>query len=259
MLDPEKLKIFIQDILVNQGITNRQGYTKRSGFLYFHEHYEIEERCVAQSFFNERSCRILRDNGEIIDSDFLKAVVQTFYNWETVAYEDITESQILNFCHVFNIPVRNEETHWCILDELQSDTVEETPEDDAIARWRAEYQSFIARHLPEERTVGRWSAERYRNLRSTLAEIMSREYGNTYATETQYPEDLARLAGFDLESYMQHRQVRLSEDIRHLYTESENTPPFTCSWDDNPWLSNEEMHEEDLIDWNSPEWTELNI
>ena len=269
MLDASKVKRFINESLINLEITDHHGHIIHDGIRFFSEHYEIDEDNVALSFFDERHCLLLISDGEIVDNERLKEFVRDRQRWAAYEYEDVTEEQILNFCHIFGIEARNETTHWCILDELQQSAYYEEHLRDAINdRWRAAYEEY----------TGRWSTEHRVGVANTLALAMARHYGRDYYSDRdelgydlvadhdgwestpEYLRDMASMPDMDFAAYGHNSSLRLATEIRRLYTEDDADPAMINPWSsENPWAEYEAMHEEDFIDWNAPEWTELNI
>ena len=268
MLDASKVKRFIRESLINLGITDHHGHTTHDGIRFFSEHYEIDEDNVIIEFFDEQRCVLLISDGEIVDNERLKEFVRDSQRWAIYDYENVTEEQILNFCHIFGIEARNETTHWCILDELQQSTYYEEHLRDAINdRWRTAYEEY----------TGRWSTDRRVGIANTLAAAIARHYGRDYSgrdepdydlvadhdgwgSSPEYLHEMASMPGMDLAAYDRNGGLRLSTAIRRLYTEDDVDRTMINPWSSvNPWVEHEAMYEEDLIDWNAPEWTELNI
>lgn len=218
MLDASKVKRFINENLINLGITDRRGYVTHEGIRFFSEHYEIDEENVVSAFFDERRCLLLISDGEIVDNERLKEFVRDSRRWAVYDYENVTEEQILNFCHIFGIETRDETTHWCIFDELQQSTYYEEHLRDVIDdRWHNAYEEYMsALHQRIDEHIGRWSTEHMTGIANTLASAIARQYGRDY------------YSGRDKPSY-------------------------------NLVVEHKAMQEEDFIDWNTPEWTELNI
>ena len=280
MLDASKVKRFINESLINLGITDRRGYVTHEGIRFFSEHYEIDEGNVVSAFFDERRCLLLISDGEIVDNERLKEFVRDSQRWAVYDYENVTEEQILNFCHIFGIEARDEATRWCILDDLQqSPHFEEDLRDvRGSDRWRAAYEEYMsALHRRRDEHTGRWSAERMTGITNTIASAIARQYGrdysgrdelgydiaaphDTWGSSSEYLRDIASIPGMDIAAYRRSNGIRLSSEIRRLYTEDDIDPTMINPWpSENPWAEHEAMHEEDLIDWDAPEWTELNI
>ena len=282
MLDAAKVKRFITESLFHLGITDRRGYVTHDGIRYFSEHYDIDEGNVVSAFFDERRCLLLISDGEIVDNERLKEFVRDSQRWAVYDYENVTEEQILNFCHIFGIEAREEASRWCILDELQQERprYEEDLRDVRGAdRWRSAYEEYMTElHRRRDGYTGRWSAERMTGVRNTLASAIARHYGRDYYDDRdepgydipaphdmwdstpEYLHDIASIPGMDLAAYGHTNGIRLATEIRRLYTEDDVDPAMINPWSsENPWAEHEAMHEEDFIDWNAPEWTELNI
>ena len=280
MLDALKVKRFITESLFHLGITDRCGYVTHAGFRFFAEHYDIDEGNVVAALFDEHRCLLLISDGEIVDNERLKEFVRDSQRWAVYDYENVTEAQILNFCHIFGIEARDEPARWCILDELQQSPHFEEDLRDVRGgdRWRAAYEEYMsALHRRRDEPAGRWSAERMTGIGNTLASAMARHYGRDYSgrdeigydlvadhnrwdSSPEYLRDIASIPGMDMAAYSHTSGIRLDTAIRRLYTEDDVDPAMINPWSsENPWAEHEEMHEEDLIDWNSPEWTELNI
>ena len=217
MLDASKVKRFINESLINLGITDRRGYVTHEGIRFFSEHYEIDEGNVVSAFFDERRCLLLISDGEIVDNERLKEFVRDSQRWAVYDYENVTKEQILNFCHIFGIEVRDDTTRWCILDDLQQSPIQEEYFRDVRGDMRTAYEQYMTDlHRRRDEYTGRWSSERMTGVTNTLASAIARQY-----------------------------------DV---------DPAMINPWSsENPWAEHEAMHEEDLIDWDAPEWTELNI
>ena len=278
MLDASKVKRFINESLINLGITGRRGYVTHEGFRFFAEHYDIDEGNVVSAFFDERRCLLLISDGEIVDNERLKEFVRDSQRWAVYDYENVTEGQILNFCHIFGIEARDDATRWCILDDLQQNPIQEEYFRDVRGDMRTAYEQYMSElHRRRDEYTGRWSSERMTGVTNTLASAMARHYGRDYSgrdelgydiaaphdmwsSSSDYLRDIASIPGMDLAAYHRANGIRLSTEIRRLYTEDDIDPAIINPWSsENPWAEHEAMHEEELIDWNAPEWTELNI
>lgn len=279
MLDALKVKRFITESLFHLGITDRRGYVTHEGFRFFTEHYDIDEGNAVSALFDERRCLLLISEGEIVDNERLKEFVRDSQRWAIYHYENVTEEQILNFCHIFGIEARDDATRWCILDDLQQSPQYEEDLRDVRDRWRSVYDEYMSElHRRREGYTGRWSSERMTGVANTLASAIARQYWRDYYSDrdelgydiaaphdmwgssSDYLRDIASIPGMDLAAYHRASGIRLSTEIRRLYTEDDVDPAIINPWSsENPWAEHEAMHEEDFIDWNAPEWTELNI
>lgn len=280
MLDASKVKRFINESLINLGITDRRGYVTHEGIRFFSEHYEIDEGNVVSAFFDERRCLLLISDGEIVDNERLKEFVRDSQRWAVYDYENVTEEQILNFCHIFGIEVRDDAARWCILDELQQEPLRHEEDlRDVRGDMRTAYEQYMSElHRRRDEYTGRWSRERMTGVENTLASAIARHYGRDYygdrdeigydlvadhdrwESSPEYLRDIASIPGMDLAAYGRSSGIRLSTEIRRLYTEDDVDPAMINPWSsENPWAEHEAMQEEDFIDWNAPEWTELNI
>ena len=221
---------------------------------------------------------IVYEDGEIVDNERLKTFVRDSQRWAVYDYENVTEAQILNFCHIFGIEARDDATRWCILDDLQQNPIQEEYFRDVRGDMRTAYEQYMSElHRRRDEYTGRWSSERMTGVTNTLASAMARHYGRDYSgrdelgydiaaphdmwsSSSDYLRDIASIPGMDLAAYHRANGIRLSTEIRRLYTEDDIDPAIINPWSsENPWAEHEAMHEEDLIDWNAPEWTELNI
>lgn len=279
MLDAAKVKRFITESLFHLGITDRRGYVTHDGIRFFSEHYEIDEGNVVSAFFDERRCLLLISDGEIVDNERLKEFVRDSQRWAVYDYENVTEEQILNFCHIFGIEARDEAARWCILDELQQSPIQEEYFRDVRGDMRTAYEQYMSElHRRRDGHTGRWSRERMTGVENTLASAIARHYGrdyygdrdelgydiaaphDTWDSSPEYLHDIASIPGMDLAAYTRSSGIRLSTEIRRLYTEDDVDPAMINPWSsENPWAEHEAMHEEDFIDWNAPEWTDLTI
>ena len=278
MLDASKVKRFITESLFHLGITDRRGYVTHDGIRFFSEHYEIDEGNVVSAFFDERRCLLLISDGEIVDNERLKEFVRDSQRWAVYNYENVTEEQILNFCHIFGIEARDDAARWCILDELQQSPHHEEDLRDVRDRWRSAYEEYMSElHRRRDGYTGRWSSERMTGVTNTLASAIARQYGRDYSgrdeigydlvadhdrwdSSSEYLRDIASIPGMDIAAYSRSNGIRLSTEIRRLYTEDDVDPAMINPWSsENPWAEQEAMNEEDFIDWNAPEWTELTI
>lgn len=278
MLDALKVKRFINESLINLGITDRRGYVTHEGFRFFEERYEIDEGNIAASLFDERYCLLLIAEGEIVDNERLKEFVRDSQRWAVYAYENVTEEQILNFCHIFGIAARDETTRWCILDDLQQSPLQDEYFRDVRGDMRTAYEQYMSElHRRRDEYTGRWSRERITGVENTLASAIARQYGRDYSgrdeigydlvadhdrwdSSPEYLRDIASIPGMDLAAYGHTSGIRLATEIRRLYTEDDVDPAMINPWSsENPWAEHEAMQEEDFIDWNAPEWTVLTI
>lgn len=278
MLDASKVKRFINESLINLGITDRRGYVTHEGIRFFSEHYEIDEGNVVSAFFDERRCLLLISDGEIVDNERLKEFVRDSQRWAVYNYENVTEEQILNFCHIFDIEVRDDTTRWCILDDLQQSPIQEEYFRDVRGDMRSAYEEYMSElHRRRDEYTGRWSSERMTGVANTLASAIARQYEQDYSdrdeigydlvadhnrldSSPEYLRDMASIPGMDIAAYSRSSGIRLSTEIRRLYTEDDVDPSMINPWSsENPWAEHEAMHEEDFIDWNAPEWTDLTI
>lgn len=278
MLDAAKVKRFITESLFHLGITDRHGYVTHDGFRFFSEHYDLDEGNVVAAFFDEQHCLLLITDGEIVDNERLKEFVRDSQRWAVYDYENVTEEQILNFCHIFGIEARDNATRWCILDDLQQSPLQEEYFRDVRGDMRSAYEEYMSElHRRRDGYTGRWSAERMRGVTNTVASAMARHYGRDYSgrddigydlvalhdtwdSSPEYLRDIASIPGMDMAAYSHTSGIRLATEIRRLYAEDDVDPAMINPWSsENPWAEHEAMHEEDFIDWDAPEWTELNI
>lgn len=205
--------------------------------------------------------------GEVVDNERLKEFVRDSQRWAVYDYENVIEEQILNFCHIFGIEARDEAVRWCILDELRQSPIQEEYFRDVRGDMRTAYEQYMSElHRRRDGHTGRWSRERVTGVENTLASAIARQYVRDYSgrdeigyelvadhdrwdSTPEYLRDMASIPGMDFVTYTRSSGIRLSTEIRRLYTEDDVGPAMINPWSsENPCAEHEAMHEEDFID-----------